>query len=287
MSLAPLAISLDKPLPQNPEAERSVLGSILIDPASYYRVVSIIDSADFYKDAHRTVFSAIRSLAESSREIDLITVKDELARTGKLEETGGAAYISSLVDGIPDIANIERYARIVKEKSTLRRLILMGNSVIRSAIEAPADADEVLGTAEKTLYEIAEGSMTAGFVGLDRITKTNLAAIEQLQNAGKLVTGIPTGYDRLNEMTSGFQRQDLVILAARPSMGKTSLMLNMAEAIAIPHPGDDEEALRAVGIFSLEMSKEQIGLRLFSSESGVSSHIIRSGLLSAKNWQSI
>ncbi len=287
MSLAPLAISLDKPLPQNPEAERSVLGSILIDSGSYYRVVSILQPEDFYKDAHRTIFAAIRELAENSSEIDLITVKDQLARYGKLDETGGAAYVSSLVDGIPDIANIERYARIVKEKSTLRRLILMGNSVIRSAIEAPADATDVLGGAEKALYDIAEGSTTQGFVALDRITRTNLTAIETLQSAGKLITGIPTGYDRLNEMTSGFQKQDLVILAARPSMGKTSLMLNIAEAIAIPRPGVDDSELYSVGIFSLEMSKEQIGLRLLSSESGVSSHIIRAGLLSAKNWQSL
>jgi replicative DNA helicase len=287
MSLAPLAISLDKPLPQNPEAERSVLGSILIDPTSYFRVVSLLDESDFYKDAHRMIYGAMRDLAENSSEIDLITVKDQLARNGKLDETGGASYISSLVDGIPDIANIERYARIVKEKSTLRRLILMGNSVIRSAIEAPADSVDVLGTAEKTLYDIAEGSTSQGFVGLDKITRKNLTAIEQLQNAGKLITGIPTGYDRLNEMTSGFQKQDLIILAARPSMGKTSLMLNIAEAIAIPHPGVNDGELHSVGIFSLEMSKEQIGLRLLSSESGVSSHLIRSGLLSSKNWQSL
>ncbi len=287
MSLAPLAISLDKPLPQNPEAERSVLGSILIDAGSYYRVVSLLDAEDFYKDAHRLIFTAIRDLAENSAEIDLITVKDQLARHGKLDETGGAAYVSSLVDGIPDIANVERYARIVKEKSTLRRLILMGNSVIRSAIDTPTDAIDVLGGAEKALYDIAEGSMSQGFVALDKITKTNLTSIEQLQNAGKLVTGIPTGYDRLNEMTSGFQRQDLIILAARPSMGKTSLMLNMAEAIAIPRQGKDASELHSVGIFSLEMSKEQIGLRLLSSESGVSSHIIRAGLLSAKNWQAL
>jgi len=286
MSLAPLGLSLDKPLPQNPEAERSVLGSILIDSTSYYRIVSIVNAGDFYKDAHRLIFAAIHDLAEKSNPIDLITVKEELSRHGRLDETGGAAYISSLVDGIPDIANIERYARIVKEKSTLRRLILMGNSVMRAAVETPTDADEVLGAAEKSLYEIAEGSMAQGFVGLDSITKTNMTAIDSLQNAGKLITGIPTGYDRLNEMTSGFQKQDLVILAARPSMGKTSLMLNIAEAIAIPHPGDEKE-LHSVGIFSLEMSKEQIGLRLLSSESGVSSHLIRSGLLSQKNWQSL
>ncbi len=287
MAFAPLTLAIDKPLPQNPEAERSVLGSILIDASSFYRVVGILQPEDFYRDGHRVIFSAIQTLADQSREIDLLTIREELSRTALLEQAGGAAYVSSLVDGIPDIANVERYARIVKEKSTLRRLVLMGNQMMRSAMDAPGDPGEVLGAAEKSLYDIAEGSTAQGFVGLDKITRKNLGAIEQLQGAGKLITGIPTGYDRLNEMTSGFQRQDLVILAARPSMGKTSLMMNIAESVAIPRPGMGDEPLQNVGIFSLEMSKEQLGLRLLSSEAGVSTQLIRSGLLSKKNWDAL
>ena len=162
----------------------------------------------------------------------------------------------------------------------------MGNEVIRAAMDAPGEPAEVLHIAEKGVYEIAEGSTETGFVSIDRITRKNLTSIEQLQNAGKLITGIPTGYDRLNEMTSGFQRQDLIILAARPSMGKTSLMLNIAEAIAIPRSAQDGEP-HFVAIFSLEMSKEQLGLRLLSSQAGVPSHLIRSGLLSKKNWSDL
>jgi len=220
MSAAQLDVAIDRPLPQSPDAERAVLGSVLLNNHAFYRVVGTIDTEDFFKDAHRSIFATMRMLAEQSRDIDILTLKDELAKHALLDQVGGSAYIASLVDGIPDIANVERYARIVKEKSTLRRLIVMGNSVMRAALDAPSEPADVLNIAEKSLYEIAEGNTEKGFVGLDRITRTNMTAIEQLQHAGKLITGIPTGYDRFNEFTSGFQPQDLIIIAARPSMGK-------------------------------------------------------------------
>lgn len=291
MSAAQLDVALDRPLPQSTDAERAVLGSILINNNAFYRVLGTIDTPDFFRDAHRTIFGAMRALAEQSREIDLLTLKDELAKRAVLDGVGGSAYISSLVDGIPDVANVERYARIVKEKSTLRRLIIMGNSVMRAALDAPGEPSEVLNIAEKSLYEIAEGSTEKGFVALDRITKANMTAIESLQGTGRLITGIPTGYDRFNEFTSGFQPQDLIIIAARPSMGKTSFMMNIAESIAIPdrsgEPRPPSQRLYSVGVFSLEMSKEQIGLRILSSESGVSNHLIRAGMLSERNWRDL
>jgi replicative DNA helicase len=287
MAMTQLDVALDRPLPQNPEAERSVLGSILINNHAFYRVLGTIDTDDFFKDANRTIFATMRRLAEQSQEIDLLTLKEALSKQGLLEQVGGGAYISSLVDGIPDIANVERYAKIVKEKSTLRRLIVMGNTVMRAAQEAPNEPSEVLSIAERSIYEIAEGSIDKGFIGIDLITRKNMAAIEQLQHAGALITGIPTGYDRFNEFTSGFQPQDLIILAARPSMGKTSLMMNIAESLAIPRRHDDEKRLYSVGVFSLEMSKEQIGLRILSSESGVSNHLIRAGMLSERNWRDL
>jgi len=291
MSVSELSVSLDRPLPQSPDSERAVLGSILINPNAFYRVISTVNTEDFFRDAHRTIFAVIRALAEESREIDLLTVKEELARNGLLDQVGGFAYVSSLIDGIPDIANVERYAKIVKEKSTLRRLIVMGNSVMRAALDLPSESSDVLNIAEKSLYEIAEGSTDKGFVALDRITRQNMAAIEQITESGKLLTGLPTGYDRFNEMTSGFQAQDLIILAARPSMGKTSFMMNIAESIAIPGkdglPRNGGQRLYSVGVFSLEMSKEQIGLRILSSESGVSNHLIRSGMLSERNWREL
>jgi replicative DNA helicase len=291
MSVAQLDVALDRPMPQSPDAERAVLGSILINNNAFYRVISTVDSEDFFRDAHRTIFAAMRRLAEESREIDLLTLKEDLAKRAQLEQVGGSAYISSLVDGIPDVANVERYARIVKEKSTLRRLIVMGNSVMRAALDAPGEPSDVLSIAEKSIYEIAEGNTEKGFVALDRITRSNMSAIEQLQHAGKLITGIPTGYDRFNEFTSGFQPQDLIIIAARPSMGKTSFMMNIAEAVAIPgrdgNPKAPSQRLYGVAVFSLEMSKEQIGLRILSSESGVGNHLIRGGLLSERNWRDL
>ncbi|MEA2568280.1 MAG: replicative helicase [Acidobacteriota bacterium] len=291
MATAQLDVVLDRPLPQNPEAERAVLGAILFNNNAFYRVVGTIDTEDFFKDAHRTIFATMRALAEESREIDLITLKNELGKHGTLDQVGGPGYIASLVDGIPDIANVERYAKIVKEKSTLRRLVVMGNSVMRAALDTPGEPGDVLNIAEKSIYEIAEGNIDKGFVVLEKITRTNMTAIEQMQGSGKLITGIPTGYDRFNEFTSGFQPQDLIIIAARPSMGKTSFMMNIAESIAIPgrdgQPRNGGQRLHSVGVFSLEMSKEQIGLRILSSESGVSNHLIRAGMLSERNWREL
>jgi replicative DNA helicase len=291
MSVAQLDVALDRPMPQSPDAERAILGAILINNHAFYRVIGTIDTEDFFKDAHRTIFATMRNMAERSQEIEPLTLKEELAKHALLEQVGGIAYVSALLDSVPDVANVERYARIVKEKSMLRRLIIMGNSVMRAALDAPSEPADVLNIAEKTLYEIAEGSTDKGFVALEKITRTNMAAIEQIHsNAGRLVTGLPTGYDRFNEMTSGFQPGDLIILAARPSMGKTSFMMNIAESIAIPGKDGQPRAgdrLYGVGVFSLEMSKEQIGLRILSSESGVSNHLIRSGMLSERNWREL
>jgi replicative DNA helicase len=291
MSVAQLDVSLDRQMPQSPDAERAVLGAILINNHAFYRIIGTIDTEDFFRDAHRTIFATMRRMAERSQDIEPLTLKEELSKHAQLEQVGGVAYVTSLMDVVPDVANVERYAQIVKEKSMLRRLIVMGNSVMRAALDAPSEPADVLNIAEKSLYEIAEGSTDKGFVSLERITRTNMAAIEQIHsNAGRLVTGLPTGYDRFNEMTSGFQPGDLIILAARPSMGKTSFMMNIAESIALP--GKDGmprngDRLYSVGVFSLEMSKEQIGLRILSSESGVSNHLIRSGMLSERNWREL
>jgi replicative DNA helicase len=221
MSVAQLDVSLDRQMPQSPDAERAVLGAILINNHAFYRIIGTIDTEDFFRDAHRTIFATMRRMAERSQEIEALTLKEELAKHAQLEQVGGIGYLASLMDVVPDVANVERYAHIVKEKSMLRRLIVMGNSVMRAALDSPSEPGDVLNIAEKTLYEIAEGSTDKGFVALERITRTNMAAIEQIHsNAGRLVTGLPTGYDRFNEMTSGFQPGDLIILAARPSMGK-------------------------------------------------------------------
>jgi len=291
MSVSHLEVAIDERPPHNPDAERAVLGAILIDSNCFYRVIDKITTEDFFRDAHRAIFEIIRSLAEESRPIDILTVKDELGRKRTMDRAGGSAYVSSLLDGVPDMVNVERYAWIIKENSTLRRLMLMGSRIIQAAKDSPSGPGEVLNIAEKSLYEIAEGSIDKGFVGLDRITRHNMTAIEQMNSAGKLVTGIPTGYDRFNQLTSGFQPQDLIIIAARPSMGKTSFMMNIAEAIAMPGkdgaPRNGGDRLYSVGVFSLEMSKEQIGLRILSSESGVPNQLVRAGMLSERNWRDL
>jgi replicative DNA helicase len=222
MTVAQLDVSLDRQMPQSPDAERAVLGAILINNHAFYRIIGTIDTDDFFKDAHRTIFMTMRRMAENSQDIETLTLKEELAKHAQLDQAGGVAYISALLDVVPDVANVERYARIVKEKSMLRRLIVMGNSVMRAALDAPSEPSDVLNIAEKSLYEIAEGTTDKGFVGLDRITRANMATVEQLyMNRDRgFVTGIHTGYERFDQFTAGFQRQDLIILAARPSMGK-------------------------------------------------------------------
>jgi replicative DNA helicase len=286
-----VGVRLDEPLPQVPDAERAVLGAIIMNNHAFYRVIGTIDTDSFYKDGHRKIFGAMRRLAELSSPIDVLTLREELLRSSDLKEVGGAAYLSSLVDVVPDIANVEWYADLVREKSMLRRLIIMSNSVMRAASDTTSMSSEVLNLAEKSLYDIAENASGKGFVTLASISKGNLSALEAMSTGGKLMTGIPTGYDRFNEFTSGFQRSDLIILAARPSIGKTSFMMNIAESLGIPgqdgRPRGGAERLYSVGVFSLEMSKEQIGLRLLSSESGVGNHLIRSGMLSERNWREI
>jgi replicative DNA helicase len=283
--------ALDERPPHNPEAERAILGAVLWNNHCFYRVVTIIRIEDFFRDAHRLIFQVMEQMVASGVEIDLVTLKDEIGRRGWIDRAGGRAYISSLVDGVPDIVNVERYAHIVKEHSQLRRLMLMGSKIIQAAKDSPQAPGEVLAIAEKSLYEIADGSIETGFVGLDRVTRINMTAIEQANSAGRLITGLPTGYDRFNELTSGFQPAELIIIAARPAMGKTSFLTNIAESIALPgrdgEPRNGTSRLYSVGFFSLEMSKEQIGLRILSSESHVPNHIIRAGMLSERNWRDL
>ena len=291
MTVSQLDVTLDRPMPQSPDAERAVLGSILINNNAFYRVIGIINTEDFFKDSHRTIFATMRRMAERSQEIEPLTIKVELAKHAQLDQAGGVAYISALMDVVPDVANVERYARIVKEKSTLRRLIVMGNSVMRAALDAPSEPEDVLNIAEKSLYEIAEGSTQKGFVALSDVTKGSLELAEQIQSGDRKVRGVPSGYAPFDRMTTGFQPQDLIIIAARPSMGKTTWMMNIAEAISIPtetgYPKESLERLYGVGVFSLEMSKEQLSLRVLSSESGVDFGLIRSGCLSQGNWANL
>ena len=268
---------MDRTLPHNLEAEKCVLGAILINNQSFNQAAEVIDAGDFFRDAHRRIFEKMVLLTDRNDPVDLVTLKDELTRSGELDEVGGPAYISGLTDGVPRSANIEHYAKIVREKSTLRRLIQSATDVAARAYDAEEDADDLLDEAERVIFQIAEGRLRSGFVRVGELVDSGYQLIERLQAQKGLVTGVPSGFVDLDEMTSGFQKSDLVIVAARPSMGKTSLVLNMAVNCAV-------EAGKSIGIFSLEMSKEQLFMRMLTSESRVDAHRFRGGFLGEQDY---
>src|SRR5437667_8573114 len=267
----------ERTLPHNLEAERSVLGAILLHNDAFNLAAEVIDSHDFYRDAHRRIFDKMVKLVERGSAIDLVTLKEELGRAGELDEVGGPAYITSLVDGLPRSANIEYYARIIKEKATLRNLIVSTNKILPAAYEAEDDAEVILDQAEHAIFAIADDKVRDGFVSLRDLAQSSLDTIEKLHARKELITGVPTGFTDLDEMTSGLQPADLIIIAARPSMGKTSLVLNVAQ-----HVGTKTDM--TVGVFSLEMSKEQLFLRLLTAEARIDAHRLRGGFLGERDW---
>ena len=267
----------DRTLPHNLEAEKSVLGAILIHNESFNHAAELIDSKDFFRDAHRRIFDKMVVLSERNDAIDLVTLKEELTRSNELDEVGGPAYITSLADGVPRSANVEHYAKIVKEKATLRNLIHSANRILSDAYRAEEDAELILDGAEKAIFAIAEDRIREGFVPLRDLVHSSFATIEALQQHKGLVTGVPTGFVDLDEMTSGLQPSDLVLVAARPSMGKTSFVLNIAQ-----HVGTQTDM--TVGFFSLEMSKEQLFMRMLTAEARIDAHRFRSGFLNEKDY---
>jgi replicative DNA helicase len=269
---------VERTLPHNLEAERSVLGAILLRNEALNHAAEYIDAGDFFRDAHRVIFDKMVALSERGQAIDLVTLKEELARAGQLEQVGGPAYIASLVDGVPRSTNVEHYARIIKEKATCRNLIFAAGRISDLAYEGEQDADLLLDEAERAIFEIADDRVRSGFVPLSTLVHQSFEAIEKLHERRGLVTGVPTGFDELDAMTSGFQPSDLIIVAARPSMGKTSFTLNIAQ-----HVGG--QAGLTVGFFSLEMSKEQLFLRMLTSEARIDAHRFRSGYLSEQDYE--
>jgi replicative DNA helicase len=264
-------------LPHNLDAEKSVLGAILIHNDAFNSAAEVIDSRDFFRDAHRRIFDRMVALSERGGAIDFVTLKEELSRAGELDEVGGPAYIASLADGVPRSANVEYYAKIVKEKSTLRSLIHSANKILAGAYEAEDEPDLLLDEAERAIFAIAEDRIRQGFVPLRDLVQSSFATIEKLQQHKGLVTGVPTGFVDLDEMTSGLQPSDLVLVAARPSMGKTSFVLNIAQ-----HVGTSTDM--TVGFFSLEMSKEQLFMRMLTSEARIDAHRFRTGYLNEKDY---
>src|SRR2546427_4743590 len=270
--LATTDYSLAHSLPASVEAERSILGAILLDNLAYNQAAEHLRPEDFSLDSHRRIYTRMVDLAESSRPIDLITLVEELERRKELEAIGDVGYISGLVDGVPDRPSIEHYIKIVRDKALLRGLIHAANAAIARAAEQGDPAEDILNDAEAAIFQLSEKRIGRGFMGVQEIVKESFGSVDALLQRGQRITGLATHYTDLDEMTSGFQRSDLVIIAARPSMGKTAFAMNIAENAAI----EDQKTL---GIFSLEMSREALLLRLLCSKARVDSHKMRTGSL--------
>ncbi len=265
--------TLERALPQNIEAERSVLGAVLLDNHQLDTALDKLKPADFFDNGHQKIFQQMIVLAESRHAIDLITLTEQLQRSNELESVGGAAYLASLVDGVPRISNVEHYARIVKEKAILRSVIHATQAIQQRALEAEDDADTILDGAESQIFELAEDRVRAGLVGIGDLVRDNFDRISQLFDEGKRITGLTTHYSQLDDLTSGLQPSELIIIAARPSVGKTAFALNIARNVALQDG-------KSVAVFSLEMSKEALLMRLLSDHARIDAHKFRTGHLS-------
>ena len=276
----PADITLEKGPPQNLEAERCVLGAVLLDNQLVNQAVELLRTNDFYLSGHRLIFQHMISLLENSKAIDFVTLTDSIRSSGQLDELGGASFISSLIDGVPRLTNIEDYARIVQEKSTLRNLIKRSTEIITSCYEQQDNVESILDDAESAIFNIAESKVRSGFLSVGELAKTSFKKIEAVASSRQMVTGIPTGFTDFDNLTSGMQSSDLIVLAARPSMGKTALALNIATHVAL-------SAKKSVGMFSLEMAGDQLLLRMLCSEARVDAHQLRTGYLSKEDWNKI
>lgn len=267
----------DRVPPQNIEAEQSVLGSMLIERDAIVRVVDILQPESFYREVHKKIYEAIASLFEQSEAVDVVTLAEELRRRGHLDVVGGVSYLTSLANMVPTTANIEHYSRIVEEKAVLRRVIAVSSEIARQAFEYQRDAEEVLDRAETLIFGIVQSRRLRGYVPLRRILDDAWARLESLYSNQGHITGLPTGFGELDQLTSGLHASDLIILASRPSQGKTALSLNVACNVAL-------KLKAGVGFFSLEMAQEQLALRMLCAEARVDSRKVRGGTLTDDEW---
>jgi replicative DNA helicase len=274
----PVDTPLERALPANLDAERSILGAIILDNNALNTAIEALKSEDFFLLQHRHVFQQMVALGEAQHAIDLVTLTEELHRRGELEAAGGAPYLASLVDGVARVSNVEHYARIVKEKAMLRNLIHATDKIKQSAFEGEDGADAILDGAESSIFALAEDRVKAGLISIKDIVHEGFDRLEKIFREGKSITGISTGYGELDKLLSGLQPSELIILAARPSQGKTALALNLAENIAI-------RGGLPVAVFSLEMSKESLLQRLVASVGQVDAHKFRTGHLSREDWK--
>jgi len=268
--------------PHNLDAERSVLGGVLLDNQSINELLELLKPEDFYRDAHRKIFEAMCALSGKSEPIDRVTLKDALRALGALEAVGGESFIDLLDTVVPSAANLLYYGRIVHDKAMSRRMIEAASAICAQGYEQQGEVGEFLDEAERRVFAVTEDKVRTAFTPLREIVKTAFKTIEALYERQEEITGIPTGFADLDRLTSGFQKGDLVIVAARPSMGKTSLVLNVAAHVGVRATFEGKRC--GVGIFSLEMAKEQLVMRMLASEARVDSHRMRTGRLIESDW---
>jgi replicative DNA helicase len=263
--------------PQSIEAEQAVLGAVFLDPSALTLASEILIPEDFYRAAHQKIFHAMLRVADKGEPVDLVTVTAELADTQQLEEVGGVSYLSELADSVPTAANVEYYARIVEEKSVLRRLIRTATSIAQDGYTREDEVDVLLDEAERKIMEISQRKHSGAFKNIKDVLVQTYDNIEMLHNRKGEVTGIPTGFTELDRMTSGFQRSDFIIVAARPSVGKTAFALNIAQNVAT-------KTNENVAIFSLEMSAQQLVMRMLCAEGNINAQNLRTGKLTPEDW---
>ncbi|OIK15032.1 replicative DNA helicase [Bacillus sp. MUM 13] len=270
----------DRIPPQNVEAEQAVLGAIFLEPSSLTVTSEMLIPEDFYRSSHQKIFNVMLNLNDEGKAVDLITVTEELAAAKNLEEVGGVSYLSELAASVPTAANVEYYARIVEEKSLLRRLIRTATNIAQEGYSREDEVENLLGEAEKNIMEVAQRKNSGAFQNIKDVLVRTYDNIEVLTNRKGDVTGIPTGFAELDRMTAGFQRNDLIIVAARPSVGKTAFALNIAQNVAT-------KTEENVAIFSLEMGAEQLVMRMLCAEGNINAQNLRTGSLTDEDWRKL
>ncbi len=273
-----MSVPMEKIPPQNLDAEQSVLGAMLIDKEAVVKAVELLKPQDFYRDANGHIFEAIINLFERGEAVDLITLTEELRQGGMLDQVGGISYVAALANSVPTAANVEHYARIVEEKSLLRKLISVSTRIAQLGYEGEEEIESLIDRAEQMIFELAQRKSHSSFVPLKSVLMQTFERIEFLHQSKGGITGVPSGFPDLDRLTSGFQNSDLIIVAARPSMGKTALCLNIAQNASV-------RKKLPVAVFSLEMSREQLVTRMLCGEAMVDQQKVRTGQLTDEDWQ--
>ncbi|AVK86850.1 replicative DNA helicase [Lysinibacillus sp. B2A1] len=268
---------MDRVPPHNREAEQSVIGAIFLDPQALITASEILLADDFYHNAHKKIFETMLRLSDQGKAIDVVTVTEELSAKKEIEDVGGLSYLLELANAVPTAANVAHYAKIVEEKALLRRLIRVATKIVEDGYTREDEVEALLGEAEKKMMEVANRKNAGDFKHVKDVLVETFDNIEQLQSRKGDVTGIPTGFRDLDNITAGFQRNDLIIVAARPSVGKTAFALNVAQSVAV-------QARENVAIFSLEMGAEQLVMRMLCAEGNIDAQVLRTGALNTEDW---